>query len=117
MPVKEFEGTPKRPGRKGYVTRVFTGPDGLRKAKGIRDKQAKEARAKKDAIAAKENVHAVRNFAGTKRLVSERSLKRIQALQKSKPWLYPKGPPASRVSVSIGAHIKNGRVVRDDEEG
>jgi hypothetical protein len=113
--IKEYEGTPGRPGRKGYWTRVATGED-IKKQRGTLDKQAREMKGRKDAKALRENVHPVRNFAGSTRHVSEKSLERILAIQRTNKKLYPKGPPSSRITVSMGARIADGRVIRDGEE-
>lgn len=114
MPVKEYQGTPRRPGKKGYVTKVFSGEDGLRKAKGLLDKQAKESAAKHRETMSKWKV-PLRNHRGQLMVVSEKSAQVIQAMQRANQRLYPKGPPSVRTTVSIPAYIKNGRVVREGD--
>lgn len=120
MAVKEYQGTPNRPGLRGYVTKVFSGKD-IRKARGILDKQAKESAAK----IAEEKVSSwrtrVRNFTGRVWHVTDRSAQQITAMQRGNKQLYPKGPPASRPTFNMGGYIKtmpDGTkvVVRDGEE-
>lgn len=113
MAIKEVQGTPNRPGRKGYVTTTFTGDD-VKKARGMLDKQAKESAAKHRETMAKWK-NPVRNHRGQLRIVSDKSLEQIQAMQKANPRLYPKGPPSVRTTVSIPGYIKNGRVVREGD--
>jgi len=113
--IKEYQGTPNRPGRKGYVTTTFTGAD-VRKARGMLDKQAKESAAKIAAEKAATWTHPVRNYAGSVKHVNERSAQQITAMQRANRRLYPKGPPASRSTFQMGAYIRNGRVIRDGEE-
>jgi hypothetical protein len=76
MAIKEYQGTPQRPGRKGYVTTTFTGDD-VKKAKGMLDKQAKESAAK---IAEEKSTwkNPVRNHKGRLKLVNDRSLDQIR---------------------------------------
>lgn len=114
MAIKEYQGTPQRPGRKGYVTKVFTGPD-IRKARGMLDQQAKESSAKKREKALKEDTVRVRNAAGEVRYVSEKAAQQITTMQRANRRLYPKGPPSSRISVSMRAYLKNGKVVREGD--
>ena len=111
MAIKQYQGTPNRPGRKGYVTTTFTGDD-VRKARGMLDKQAAESKAK---IAAEKLTwtNPVRNHRGQLRYVSDRSLQRILTMQRANSRLYPKGPPSARTTVSMGAYIRNGKVIRD----
>lgn len=114
MAIKEVEGTPGRPGRKGFYTLKATGDD-VRKMRGRLDKQARVARERKAQYDAKKKIR-VRNFAGSTKMVNEKSLETILAMQRANPRRYPKGPPASRVSVCLGASIRNGRVIRDGED-
>jgi len=117
--IKEYQGTPRRPGKKGYVTKVFSGAD-LKKARGLLDKQAKESAAKhRETMANWKN--PIRNHRGQLRHVSDKSLGLIRELQKANPRLYPKGTPSVRTTVSISGYIKTmpdgtKRVVRDGEE-
>lgn len=101
MAIKEEAGTPKRKGRKGYVTTTFTGDD-IRKARGLLDKQAKESAAKinEEKLTWK---CRVRNCRGQTKYVSEQSEQQITTMQRS--W-YKKGPRSSRPTFSMGGHIE-----------
>jgi len=113
LAIKEVQGTPNRPGRKGYVTTTFTGKD-IRKARGMLDAQAKASaekiRAEKSAWKRK-----VRNCRDQVKVVSDHAAEQITVMQRANRRLYPKGPPASRTCVSVGAFIRDGKVIRDDE--
>lgn len=114
MAITEVQGTPNRPGRRGYVTTTFTGKD-IRKARGLLDKQAK---ASADKIRAEKSTwnRKVRNFRDQVKIVSDKSAEQIAALQRSMPSVYPKGALGSGTTrVMMGAYIKNGRVVHEGD--
>lgn len=115
MAIREYQGTKNRPGLKGYVTREFSGKD-VRKARGLLDKQAKESAAKINEEKCREWTHPVRNHLGQVKYMNERSLQQILVMETANKKLYPKGPPATRPTISMGAYIQDGKVIRDNEE-
>lgn len=114
MAIEEYQGTPNRKGRRGYYTIRFTGKD-VQKARGLLDKQAKESAAKIREEKLKEWTYPMRNHKGTVRHVNQRGVETILALQRQEKQLYPRGPVSSKPSFSMGAYIKDGRVVREGD--
>lgn len=122
MAIKEVQGTPNRPGRKGYVTTTFTGKD-VRKARGLLDKQAKESAEKINAEKATYR-NVMRNHRGQVKTVDDQGAQQIEVMMKaqSNRRFYPRGAPATRPTFTMPGYFKKmpdgtRKLVREGEEG